>query len=190
MFAVVAREVAGCLNLPLVSVIRFDAGEMAVHVGALGRENPFPVGTSRQLDEHGAAGPVFHSGRPAWVDYAHVPGPIAARLAHEAGIRTAGGRAEGRPSKALSIEPAVAGRERGVDHVAVAVVAGGGGFRRFKWRGGRRGWQSARVHRLGLVGIGRAWACQHRELSSQLTDEPGWTVAYIAERTAVPRPGS
>jgi PAS domain S-box-containing protein len=89
VFAVVAREVASCLDLPLVSVIRFDAGETAVHVGAWGRENPFPVGTSWELDEHGAAGLVYHSDRPARVDYAHVPGPIAARLAHEAGIRTA-----------------------------------------------------------------------------------------------------
>ena len=89
VFGVVAREVAGCLNLPLVSVVRFDAGEMAVHVGFWGRENPFPVGTSWPLDDHGAAGMVYHSGRPARVAYAQVPGPIAARLAHEAGIRTA-----------------------------------------------------------------------------------------------------
>ena len=189
MFAVVAQEVAGCLNLPLVSVIRFDAGEMAVHVGAWGRENPFPVGNSRQLDEHGAAGLVFHSGRPAWVDYAHVPGPFAARLAHEAGIRTAVAVPKvGRRRRCRSSRRWPGGSAALI--TSVAVVAGGGGFRRFKWCGGRRGWQSARVHRLRLVGIGRAWACQHRELSSQLTDEPGWTVAYIAERTAVPRPGS
>ena len=89
VLAVVAREVAGCPDLPLVSVIRFDAGETAVHVGVWGRENPFPVGTSWQLDEYGAAGLVYHSGRAARVEYAHVPGPIAARLAYEPGIRTA-----------------------------------------------------------------------------------------------------
>ena len=33
VFAVVAREVAGCLNLPLVSVVRFDAGKTAAYVG-------------------------------------------------------------------------------------------------------------------------------------------------------------
>ncbi len=89
VFAVVAREVAGVLDLPLVSVVRFAAGRTAVHVGVWGRQNPFPVGTSWQLDEHGASGQVYHSGRSARVDYAHVPGPIAARLAGEAGIRSA-----------------------------------------------------------------------------------------------------
>jgi PAS domain S-box-containing protein len=89
VFAVVAREVAGCLQLPLVSIVRFDAGGTAVHVGVWGRRNPFPVGTSWQLDEHGAAGRVHRSGRPARVDYAHVPGPIAATLAGEASIRSA-----------------------------------------------------------------------------------------------------
>ena len=89
VFAVVAEEVAGCLDLPLVSVIRFEAGGTAVHVGVWGRQNPFPVGTSWQLDEHGASGRVYRSGRSARVDYAHVPGPIAARLAGQAGIRSA-----------------------------------------------------------------------------------------------------
>lgn len=89
VFAVVAEEVAGCLDLPLVSVIRFEAGGTAVHVGVWGRQNPFPVGTSWQLDEHGASGRVYRSGRSTRVDYAHVPGPIAARLAGQAGIRSA-----------------------------------------------------------------------------------------------------
>ena len=87
--AVVAKEVADCLDLPLVSVIHFEAGGIAVHVGVWGRQNPFPVGTSWPLDDHGAAGRVYHSGRSARVDYAHVPGPIAAKLAGEAGIRSA-----------------------------------------------------------------------------------------------------
>jgi PAS domain S-box-containing protein len=89
VFAVVAREVAGCLDLPLVSVVRFEAGGVAAHVGVWGRQNPFPVGTSWPLDEHGAAGLVYHTGDSARVDYARVPGPIAARLACEAGIRSA-----------------------------------------------------------------------------------------------------
>ena len=80
---------ADCLDLPLVSVIHFEAGGIAVHVGVWGRQNPFPVGTSWPLDDHGAAGRVYHSGRSARVDYAHVPGPIAAKLAGEAGIRSA-----------------------------------------------------------------------------------------------------
>jgi PAS domain S-box-containing protein len=89
VFAVVTREVAGCLDLPLVSLVRFEAGGRAVHVGVWGEQNPFRVGTSWPLDSRGAAGRVFHSGRSARVDYADVPGPIAARLAGEAGIRTA-----------------------------------------------------------------------------------------------------
>jgi signal transduction histidine kinase len=62
---------------------------MAVHVGVWGRENPFPVGTSWRLDEHGASGLVHRSGRSARVSYAKVPGPIAAKLARDAGIRSA-----------------------------------------------------------------------------------------------------
>ena len=89
VFAVVAKEVAGCLDLPLVSIVRFETGGTAAHVGAWGHQNPFPVGTCWRLDEHGAAGRVYHSGRPARVDYACVPGPIAAKLAGEAGIRSA-----------------------------------------------------------------------------------------------------
>jgi PAS domain S-box-containing protein len=89
VFAVVAREVAGCLELPLISVVRFETDGTATHVGVWGRQNPHPVGTSWRLDEHGAAGIVFHSGRSARVDYAHVPGEIAAKLARDAGIRSA-----------------------------------------------------------------------------------------------------
>jgi signal transduction histidine kinase len=89
VFAVVAREVAGCLEVPLISIVRFEANGMATHVGVWGRENPFPVGTSWRLDEHGASSLVYHSGRPARVEYAQVPGEIAAKLAREAGIRSA-----------------------------------------------------------------------------------------------------
>src|SRR5206468_12636744 len=85
VFAVVAREVAACLDVPLISVVRFEAGGMATHVGFWGRENPFPVGTSWRLDEHGAAGIVYRSGRAARVEYANVPGEIAAKLARDAG---------------------------------------------------------------------------------------------------------
>lgn len=89
VFAVVAREVAGCLDVPLISIVRFETDGMATHVGVWGRQNPHPVGTSWRLDEHGAAGIVYRSGRSARVEYAHVPGEIAAKLAREAGIRSA-----------------------------------------------------------------------------------------------------
>ncbi|HKR68139.1 MAG TPA: GAF domain-containing protein, partial [Streptosporangiaceae bacterium] len=89
VFAVVAREVASCLGVPLISIVRFETDGAATHVGAWGEQNPHPVGTSWRLDEYGASGIVSRSGRSARVDYEHVPGPIAAKLAHEAGIRSA-----------------------------------------------------------------------------------------------------
>jgi PAS domain S-box-containing protein len=89
VFAVVAREVAACLDVPLISVVRFETDGTATHVGVWGHQNPHPVGTSWRLDEHGAAGIVYHFGRSARVDYEHVPGPIAAKLARDAGIRSA-----------------------------------------------------------------------------------------------------
>jgi PAS domain S-box-containing protein len=88
VFAVVAREVASVLDLPLVAVTRFETG-IAVAVGVWGLQTPYPVGTSWRLDEHGASGRVYHSGRSARADYAHVPGPIVAALASLVGIRSA-----------------------------------------------------------------------------------------------------
>src|SRR6266496_4987240 len=70
VFAVVAREVAACLEVPLISIVRFETDGTATHVGVWGRRNPHPVGTSWRLDEHGAAGIVYHSARSARVDYA------------------------------------------------------------------------------------------------------------------------
>lgn len=52
VFAVVAREVAGCLDLPLVCVTRFETDGMAAAVGVWGLRTPYPVGTSWRLDEH------------------------------------------------------------------------------------------------------------------------------------------
>jgi PAS domain S-box-containing protein len=89
VFAVVAREVAGCLELPLISIVRFETDGTATHVGVWGHQNPHPVGTSWRLDEHGAAGIVYYSGRSARVEYEHVPGEIAAKLARDAGIHSA-----------------------------------------------------------------------------------------------------
>ena len=40
VFAVVAREVAGCLDVPLISIVRFETDGMATHVGVWGRRNP------------------------------------------------------------------------------------------------------------------------------------------------------
>jgi signal transduction histidine kinase len=91
VFAVVAEEVARSLDVPLISIVRLEADDTATHVGVWGQENPYPVGTSWRLDQHGVSGQVARTGRSARVDYADVPGEIAARLAREAGIRSAVG---------------------------------------------------------------------------------------------------
>jgi len=75
----------------LISVVRVE-GDTATQVGAWGVENPFPVGTSWTLDDHGVSGLVMKTGRAARIyDYADIPGGIAAKLAREAGIRAAVG---------------------------------------------------------------------------------------------------
>jgi signal transduction histidine kinase len=90
VFEAVAREVALVLGVPLTSLVRCERGT-AIQVGAWGEQNPFPVGTSWPLDEHGVSGQVMRTGRPARADYSHVPGEIAATLARAAGILVAVG---------------------------------------------------------------------------------------------------
>ena len=91
VFAAVAEEVATTLGVRLTAVIRFEPDGTATQVGVWGAENPFPVGTSWDLDELSVSGRVAKTGRPARVDYTQVPGEIAATLAREAGIRSAVG---------------------------------------------------------------------------------------------------
>jgi GAF domain-containing protein len=92
VFGVVAREVAGSLDIPMISVVKYGTGGSATQVGAWGAANPFPVGLSWTLDGTGVAALVAETARPARVsDYAEVPGGIAAVLAREAGIRSAVG---------------------------------------------------------------------------------------------------
>jgi PAS domain S-box-containing protein len=92
VFAAVAKEVAEVLNVPLTAVVRYGPERLATQVGAWGRENPFPIGTSWTLDDRSVSGLVFRTGRAARVnDYSEVPGPISAALAREAGIRAAVG---------------------------------------------------------------------------------------------------
>jgi len=91
VFAVVAKEVAHSLGFALISIVRLEPEGIATQVGVWGEQNPFPVGTSWRLDAHGVSGQVARTGRPARVDYADVPGEIAATLARDAGIRWAVG---------------------------------------------------------------------------------------------------
>src|SRR5581483_6206298 len=101
VFAAVAEEVARTVDVPLTAVVRFEPDGTATQVGVWGTENPFAVGTSWRLDEQSVSGIVARTGRPARVaDYGEISGEIAARLAREAGIRTAVGvpvLVEGRP---------------------------------------------------------------------------------------------
>jgi PAS domain S-box-containing protein len=91
IFAAVAKDIAGLLDVPLVSVVRYESDGTAAQVGAWGRENPFPVGTRWRLDERSVSGLVWTTGRPARVeDYADVPGDVAAGL-RQVGIRSAVG---------------------------------------------------------------------------------------------------
>jgi len=92
VFAVVAREVATTLDVPLTALVRFESDGSATQVGRFGEDNPYPVGTSWPLDGMSVSGQVARTGLPARVDdYAKVPGPIATGLASGAGIHTAVG---------------------------------------------------------------------------------------------------
>jgi signal transduction histidine kinase len=92
VFGVVAQEVAGSLDIPMISVVRYGSDGSASQVGAWGAANPFPVGLSWTLDGTGVAAMVAETARPARVrDYAEVPGGIATVLAQDAGLRSAVG---------------------------------------------------------------------------------------------------
>jgi GAF domain-containing protein len=81
VFAAVAPEAAHVLEVPLTGLVCFAPERRAIQVGAWGPENPFPVGTSWELDEGSVSGSVWRTGRPARVDdYRAVPGDISQRL--------------------------------------------------------------------------------------------------------------
>jgi signal transduction histidine kinase len=90
VFAVLAREFAQLLDVPLIEMVRFDPGECGYVVGAHG-DHPFPVGTSWPLDPTSVMGQVYATGRPARVDdYSGLPG-IVAEVARGARFRSSVG---------------------------------------------------------------------------------------------------
>jgi signal transduction histidine kinase len=78
VFGAVAREVSALLDLPMVEMARYDAGNTATVIGATG-DHPFQPGTTWVLDGPSLTGQVRETGRPARVDdYTDVTGMVGA----------------------------------------------------------------------------------------------------------------
>jgi PAS domain S-box-containing protein len=85
VFAAVAEGVAEILDVPAISMIRFEADASATKIAGWG-ESPFPVGERWALDDPSVMASVMQTGRPARIDdYASVAGAHA-KLVREAGI--------------------------------------------------------------------------------------------------------
>ena len=87
VFAAVAEGVAEILDVPAISMIRFEADASATKIAGWG-ESPFPVGERWALDDPSVMASVMQPGRPARIDdYASVAGAHAKRV-REARIRS------------------------------------------------------------------------------------------------------
>jgi PAS domain S-box-containing protein len=87
VFAAVAEGVAQILDVPAISMIRFEADGSATKIAGWG-ESPFPVGERWSLDEPSVMASVVRTGGPARIDdYASIAGAHASRI-REAGIRS------------------------------------------------------------------------------------------------------
>jgi signal transduction histidine kinase len=90
VFAVLAREFAQLLHVPLIEMVRFDPGAVGVVVGAHGN-HPFPVGSLWPLDVPSVMGTVYATSRSARIDdYPDLTG-VVADVANEASFRSAVG---------------------------------------------------------------------------------------------------
>jgi PAS domain S-box-containing protein len=90
VFPAVAEELARILDVPLISMLRYDGSDPATLIGAWG-DSPFPVGSRWPLDSRTILAAVARTGRPARIDdYTNIPGEAAAAI-REAGIRSAVG---------------------------------------------------------------------------------------------------
>ena len=81
----VAQEVARILDVPTVSVVRFESDAWSVVVASV-NDSSFPVGSRWPLHGPSLNATVFKTGKPAQIDYSELPGPVAA-AARSAGIR-------------------------------------------------------------------------------------------------------
>jgi signal transduction histidine kinase len=91
LFAIVAEQAAGIVNVPLVRLVRFDPDCPGVElVGGWGESaDPLAIGSHWLLDGPGVIASVRQTGHPARVDdYSHLPG-APAQVVRRAGMRSA-----------------------------------------------------------------------------------------------------
>src|SRR5262249_10900674 len=78
LFPAVVDAVAGVLEVSAGTIARFAAGGPAIIV-ASHNEPSFGVGSRWPHDKPSLNATISKTGRPARVDYTHLPGPVAAR---------------------------------------------------------------------------------------------------------------
>jgi PAS domain S-box-containing protein len=80
LFATVAREAAGVLDVPVVALQRYEADRMFTMVAIAG-ETTLTVGSRWPVEDEGLAGMILATGRPARrQEYTTMPGPLGAAL--------------------------------------------------------------------------------------------------------------
>jgi len=89
VFASVAHEVVGILNVSSASVVQFESEHSSLVVASVGDPN-FPVGSRWPLTGPSLNESIFVTGRPVRMDYTDLPGPVA-EAARGSGIRAAVG---------------------------------------------------------------------------------------------------
>ena len=90
LFAAVAREVAGVIDVPLVALQRYEPDRTFTMVGIAG-ETSFTVGSRWPVEDEGVAGMILATGRPARKqDYTTMPGPLGAAVREDGMISMVG----------------------------------------------------------------------------------------------------
>src|SRR4051812_891003 len=90
LFAAVAREVAGVIDVPLVALQRYEPDRTFTMVGIAG-ETTFTVGSRWPVEDEGVAGMILATGRPARKqDYTTMPGPLGAAVREDGMISMVG----------------------------------------------------------------------------------------------------
>src|SRR4051812_20918740 len=90
LFAAVAREVAGVIDVPLVTLQRYEPDRTFTMVGIAG-ETSFTVGSRWPVEDEGLAGMILATGRPARKqDYTTMPGPLGAAVREDGMISMVG----------------------------------------------------------------------------------------------------